>query len=109
MRVASGAVFDVAVDIRPSSATFGQWAGYELSSANHRQLWIPPGFAHGFLVLSDYADFLYKTTTFYAPQAERALRWDDPDLGIQWPSVGTPPVLSAKDLQALSWSDFQRS
>jgi dTDP-4-dehydrorhamnose 3,5-epimerase len=98
VRVAQGAVFDVAVDIRKSSPTFGQWVGAELSADNHRQLWVPPGFAHGFLVLSESADFLYKTTDYYAPQHERCIAWNDPALGIQWPDVGTAPQLSAKDL-----------
>ena len=100
VRVVSGAVFDVAVDMRRSSATFGRWVGVELSARNHRQLWIPPGFAHGFLVLSDTADFLYKTTDFYAPQSEGAVRWDDPDIGVAWPDIGMAPQLSAKDQQA---------
>ncbi|NDY91954.1 dTDP-4-dehydrorhamnose 3,5-epimerase [Ideonella livida] len=100
VRVAAGAVFDVAVDIRPGSATYGRWVGVELSADNHRQLWIPPGLAHGFLVLSDSADFLYKTTDYYAPQAEGAVRWDDPDVAIAWPDVGMPPQLSGKDAAA---------
>ncbi len=99
VRVVRGAVFDVAVDIRRSSPTFGQWAGVELSEDNHRQLWIPPGFAHGFLVLSETADFLYKTTDYYSPEHERCIAWDDPALGIQWPDCGLAPQLSAKDLQ----------
>lgn len=102
VRVAAGAVFDVAVDIRPGSVTYGRWVGVELSADNHRQLWIPPGLAHGFLVLSDSADFLYKTTDYYAPQAEGSLRWDDPDLGIAWPDAGVAPVLSPKDAVAPS-------
>lgn len=102
VRVAAGAVFDVAVDIRPESPTFGRWVGVELSAENSRQLWIPPGLAHGFLVLSDSADFLYKTTDYYAPAAEGAVRWDDPDLAIQWPDVGMTPQLSGKDAAA-SW------
>lgn len=97
VRVVMGAVFDVAVDIRKSSPTFGQWVGEELSADNHRQLWVPPGFAHGFLVLSDTAEFLYKTTDYYAPAAERCIAWNDPDLAIAWPSLGTEPQLSAKD------------
>jgi len=97
VRVTSGAVFDVAVDIRRSSPTFGRWAGVELSEANHRQLWVPEGFAHGFLVLSDTADFLYKTTDYYAPAHERSIRWNDADLKIEWPDIGSPPQLSAKD------------
>ncbi len=100
VRCISGAVFDVAVDIRPGSAGFGRWVGFELSSDNHRQLWIPPGFAHGFLVLSDSADFVYKTTDYYAPQAEGTLRWDDPELAIAWPDLGQPPQLAVKDAQA---------
>jgi dTDP-4-dehydrorhamnose 3,5-epimerase len=100
VRVAAGVVFDVAVDIRPGSTTYGRWVGLELSADNHRQLWIPPGLAHGFLVLSDSADFLYKTTDYYAPQAEGSLRWDDPDLGIAWPDAGVAPVLSPKDAVA---------
>lgn len=97
VRVVLGAVFDVAVDIRKSSPTFGQWVGQELSADNHRQLWVPPGFAHGFLVLSDTAEFLYKTTDYYAPAAERCIAWNDPDLAIAWPRLGTEPQLSAKD------------
>jgi dTDP-4-dehydrorhamnose 3,5-epimerase len=100
VRVAAGAVFDVAVDIRPGSPTFGRWVGVDLTADNHRQLWIPPGLAHGFLVLSDSADFLYKTTDYYAPQAEGAVRWDDPDVGIAWPDVGMAPQLSGKDAAA---------
>ncbi len=102
VRVSAGAVFDVAVDIRRDSPTFGRWVGVELNADNHRQLWIPPGLAHGFLVLSETADFLYKTTDYYAPQAEGAIRWDDPDLAIAWPDVGTAPQLSAKDAAASS-------
>jgi dTDP-4-dehydrorhamnose 3,5-epimerase len=100
VRVSSGAVFDVAVDIRRGSPSFGRWVGVELNADNHRQLWIPPGLAHGFLVLSESADFLYKTTDYYAPQAESAVRWDDPDLAIAWPDVGAPPQLSGKDAMA---------
>jgi dTDP-4-dehydrorhamnose 3,5-epimerase len=100
VRVASGAVFDVAVDIRPGSESFGRWAGVLLSAENHRQMWIPPGLAHGFLVLSDSADFLYKTTDYYAPQAEGSLRWDDPAIGIEWPDAGVSPILSSKDAAA---------
>ena len=102
VRVSHGAVFDVAVDLRPDSATLGRWVGIELSGDNHRQVWIAPGLAHGFLVLSDVADFLYKTTAYYAPAAERTLRWDDPDLAIAWPDVGTAPVVSAKDAAGVS-------
>jgi dTDP-4-dehydrorhamnose 3,5-epimerase len=100
VRVTQGAVFDVAVDIRAGSATYGRWVGTELSGETHRQMWIPPGLAHGFLVLSDSADFLYKTTDYYAPQAERAIHWVDPAIGIEWPDVGISPVLSAKDVAA---------
>jgi len=96
VRVLRGRVFDVAVDLRRSSAHFGRWVGFELSEDNHRQLWIPPGFAHGFLVLSDVADFLYKTTDYYAPTHERCLRWDDEQIGINWPLTGLPRV-SDKD------------
>ena len=97
VRVAQGAVFDVAVDIRKSSPTFGQWVGEVLSADNHRQLWVPPGFAHGFMVLSETAEFLYKTTDYYAPVYERCIVWDDPDLAIDWPNMGMAPLLSAKD------------
>lgn len=96
VRVVRGAVYDVAVDLRRSSPTFGRWEGVELSEENRRMLWIPPGFAHGFLVLSNYADFLYKTTDFYAPEHERCIAWNDPAIGIAWPLEGEP-VLSAKD------------
>lgn len=101
VRVARGAVFDVAVDIRKSSPNFGKWVGVELSEENQRQLWIPPGFAHGFLVTSESADFLYKATDYYAPQHERSIAWDDPALGIAWPVQGLDVQLSAKDRQAL--------
>ena len=100
VRVTSGRVFDVAADVRPGSVTYGRWVGVELSGDNHRQMWIPPGLAHGFLVLSEHADFLYKTTDYYAPAAERSVRWDDPTLAIAWPSLGTAPTLSAKDASA---------
>ncbi|WP_223471117.1 MULTISPECIES: dTDP-4-dehydrorhamnose 3,5-epimerase [unclassified Pseudomonas] len=97
VRVTAGEVLDVAVDIRRSSPTFGQWASVRLSAQNHRQVWVPPGFAHGFVVLSESADFLYKTTDYYAPSAERCIRWDDPRLAIDWEFEGAP-ILSAKDL-----------
>jgi dTDP-4-dehydrorhamnose 3,5-epimerase len=97
VRVTQGEVFDVAVDIRPDSPTYGQWAGEILSEQNKRQLWIPAGLAHGFLVISDTAEFLYKTTQYYAPQHERCIAWDDPGLGITWPPVEGGPLLSAKD------------
>jgi dTDP-4-dehydrorhamnose 3,5-epimerase len=96
VRVTAGKVFDIAVDIRRSSPYFGKWFGLELSADNAHQLWIPPGFAHGFVVLSDYAEFLYKTTDYYTPSAERCIRWDDPDLAIDWKLDGAPQ-LSAKD------------
>lgn len=97
VRVVRGAVFDVAVDIRKGSPTFGRWVGAELSEDNHRQFWVPAGFAHGFLVLSESADFLYKTTDYYAPQFERCIAWNDPGVGVDWPDVGMAPALSAKD------------
>ena len=97
VRVVAGEVFDVAVDIRPDSPTFGRWVGEMLSADNNRQLWIPPGLAHGFLVLSDSAEFLYKTTDYYAPEHERCLAWNDPAVAIAWPDLGSPPQLSAKD------------
>lgn len=100
VRCVRGAVFDVAVDIRKSSPTFGRWCGAQLTEDNHRQLWVPVGFAHGFLVLSETADFLYKTTDYYAPAYERAIRWDDRALGIPWPDCGEAPRLSAKDASA---------
>jgi dTDP-4-dehydrorhamnose 3,5-epimerase len=100
VRVMQGSVFDVAVDIRKGSPTFGRWVGVELSGLNHRQVWLPPGMAHGFLVTSDSADFLYKTTRYYAPEAERCIRWDDPAIGIAWPALDRPPTLSMKDAAA---------
>jgi dTDP-4-dehydrorhamnose 3,5-epimerase len=99
VRVAAGRVLDVAVDLRRSSANFGRWVSMELSADNHRQLWVPPGFAHGFVVLSDAADFLYKTTDYYYPAGERTIRWDDPDLAIDWQLDGFP-VLNEKDRAA---------
>jgi len=100
VRVTQGSVYDVALDIRRSSPTFGRWIGVELTGENHRQLWLPPGMAHGFLVTSDSADFLYKTTDFYNPQAEGCVLWSDPALGITWPDLGTAPVLATKDAAA---------
>lgn len=101
VRVTAGEVFDVAVDLRRHAATFGKWVGVVLSAENKRQLWIPPGFAHGFLVLKNDTEFLYKTTDYYAPQHERCIRWDDPEIGITWPlsglSASNSPMLSAKD------------
>jgi len=102
VRVVRGAVFDVAVDIRKSSATFGQWVGVELSEDNNKQLWVPAGFAHGFLVLSETADFLYKTTDYYAPAQERCIAWNDAAIGINWPNIDTALRLSTKDQQGIS-------
>ena len=102
MRVVSGAVFDVAVDLRRGSPSFGRWVGVELSDQNNRQLWVPPGFAHGFLVLTATADFLYKTTDYYAPEHERCIAWDDPSIGIEWP-------LAAHDIQCPSLSEKDRA
>jgi dTDP-4-dehydrorhamnose 3,5-epimerase len=104
VRVTSGAVFDVAVDLRKRSPTFGRWEGLELTAENKRQLWIPPGFAHGFVVLSESAEFLYKTTDYWAPQYERSLLWNDPALGIVWPIDGAP-LLSGKDAQGQLLAD----
>ncbi len=105
VRVTQGEVFDVAVDIRKSSPTFGQWVGINLSAENKRQLWIPEGFAHGFLTLSDTAEFLYKTTNYYSPQHEEAIAWNDPDFNIQWPQVDAV-ILSAKDEKAKRFRDI---
>ena len=102
VRVARGVVYDVAVDIRKSSPTFGQWVGVELSEHNQRQFWVPAGFAHGFLVLSESADFLYKTTDYYAPAHERCIAWNDPTVGVQWPSLEIEPMLSSKDAAGLT-------
>lgn len=107
VRVVRGCVFDVAVDMRRSSATYGRWVAAELSEANNRLMWIPPGFAHGFLVLSDSADFLYKTTDYYAPAAERTVRWDDATLAVDWPDAGVPPRLSLKDRVAPTFSQAE--
>lgn len=106
VRVTAGEVLDVTVDIRRSSPHFGQWVAVRLSAENHRQLWIPEGFAHGFVVLSDFAEFLYKTTDFYSPSAERSIRWDDPDLAIDW-QLDEAPQLSAKDQAAVFFKDAQ--
>ena len=106
VRVVCGEVFDVAVDIRRSSPTFGHWVGEILSAENHRMLWVPLGFAHGFFVLSEFAEFLYKTTDFYAPEHERCIRWDDPAIGIQWP-LQSAPLLSVKDQQGASLKDAE--
>lgn len=102
VRVTRGAAFDVAVDLRRSSEHFGRWVGYQLSEANRRMLWVPPGFGHGFLTLEDNTDFLYKCTDYYAPEHERYIRWDDPDIGIDWPlEAGRTPELSPKDAAGL--------
>jgi len=101
VRVTLGEIFDIAVDVRRSSPTFGEWVGYHLSAENKKQLWIPAGFAHGFYVVSEWAEMLYKTTDYYAPQHERAILWNDPAIGIEWPLVnGEAPLLSAKDAAA---------
>ena len=106
VRVVSGEVFDVAVDMRRASPTFGRWVGFTLSAANRRMLWVPPGFAHGFYVSGERAEFLYKCPDFYDPAYEVAIRWDDPDIGIAWPLVdGTAPTLSAKDAAGLSFRE----
>ena len=104
VRVVSGSVFDVVVDIRRSSPTYGKWVGAELSAQNHKQMWIPAGLAHGFLVLSEAAEFLYKTTDYYYPQSEACLVWNDPSIGIQWPlPAGIAPNMNAKDQNGLAW------
>lgn len=107
VRVVSGEIFDVVVDIRKSSPTFGRWDGTVLSSENKRMLWIPEGFAHGFVVLSDYAEFLYKTTDYWAPEHERSILWSDPDLAIDWQLNGAPPILSRKDQEAPSFREAE--
>ena len=106
VRVTSGQVFDVAVDMRRSSPTFGRWVGVVLSAENKRQVWIPEGFAHGFVVTSESAEFLYKTTDYWAPEYERAVRWDDPAIGIDWPLQGAP-LLSAKDQNGVALADAE--
>lgn len=103
VRVTSGEVFDVAVDIRPDSPTYGQWVGEVLSADNKRQLWVPPGLAHGFLVMSERAEFLYKTTDYYAPAHERCIAWNDATLAIAWPDLGAPPQLSGKDAAGMTF------
>jgi dTDP-4-dehydrorhamnose 3,5-epimerase len=107
VRVTAGEVFDVAVDLRRSSPTFGKWYGHLLSEENKLQLWIPAGFAHGFLVLSKSADFLYKTTDYWAPEFERCIAWNDPDLAIDWPLTGMAPQVSAKDAQGVAFRDAE--
>ena len=107
VRVTAGAVFDVAVDLRRSSPSFGQWWGCVISDENRSMLWVPPGFAHGFYVISDYADFLYKCTDFYDPGSEVSLLWNDPTVGVEWPLAdGESPTLSGKDTQGLAWDDI---
>ena len=106
VRVVRGSAYDVAVDLRKSSPTFGRWVGADLSEENHRQLWVPPGFAHGFLVTSDSADFLYKATDYYAPEHERCIAWDDPQIAIEWPLQGRPS-LSAKDAAGVRLADAE--
>ena len=106
VRVVRGSVFDVTADLRKSSPTFGHWVGVELTEDNHRQLWVPPGFAHGFYVLSDSADFLYKTTDYYAPEFECSLIWNDSTVGIEWP-LNTQPIISAKDAQGKKLADAE--
>ena len=108
LRVVRGSVFEVAVDIRPASRTFGEWVGIEMNEHEPRQLWVPPGFAHGFLVLSESADCLYKTTDYYAPEQERCIAWDDIQLGIDWPISGQP-LLSARDTRGVSFKDAKFS
>ena len=107
VRVVQGQVFDVVVDLRQSSVMFGQWVGMYLDAQKHQQLWVPPGFAHGFVVLSESAEFLYKTTDYWYPPHERSLRWDDPTVGITWPMQGQP-VLAAKDAAAAQWADAEK-
>lgn len=107
VRVVQGKVWDVAVDIRKGSPTFGQWVGEELSADNHKQLWIPPGFAHGFITLSETAEFLYKTTDYYSPEHEQAIRWNDPQLAIAWPLLAKDIQISAKDQQAVAFSQAE--
>lgn len=104
VRVISGDVFDVAIDLRRNSPTFGKWVGEIISSENKKQLWLPPGFAHGFLVMSETAEFVYKCTDYYAPQHERCIVWDDPDVGIEWPQLEQAPVLSQKDIDGISFA-----
>ncbi|MGH8807926.1 MAG: dTDP-4-dehydrorhamnose 3,5-epimerase [Noviherbaspirillum sp.] len=106
VRVIAGEVFDVAVDIRKSSPTFGKWVGATLSAENRLQMWVPPGFAHGFVVTSESAEFVYKTTDYWAPEYERCIAWDDPAIGIEWPISG-PPVLSEKDRNGSAWADAE--
>ena len=106
VRVVVGEVFDIAVDLRKDSPTFGRWVGEHLSAENKRMMWVPEGFAHGFVVISDHAEFLYKATDYYAPEHERCIRWDDPTIGIEWPLSGQPQ-LSAKDMQGVALGDAE--
>lgn len=108
VRVIRGSVYDVAVDIRPGSSSFGQWVGSVLTEENKRQLWIPPGFAHGFSVLSENAEFLYKTTDYWFPQFERCIAWNDPELAVEWPLGSVAPIISAKDAQGMSFREACR-
>jgi dTDP-4-dehydrorhamnose 3,5-epimerase len=109
VRVTTGSVFDVVVDLRRSSPSFGAWWGVELSAANHRMLWVPPGLAHGILVTAETADFLYKCTNFYSPEHERTLAWNDPTLGIKWPlPAGVSPQLSAKDARGVGFAEIEK-
>jgi dTDP-4-dehydrorhamnose 3,5-epimerase len=105
VRVCHGAVFDVTVDLRGSSSTFGKWVGIELSAENKKQLWVPPGFAHGFLVLSETTEILYKTSDYWHAASEKCIVWNDPTLNIQWPNIGVEPILSSKDAAGLNWGD----
>lgn len=108
VRVLKGSVYDVVVDLRQSSATFGQWVGVELSAENNKQMWIPEGFAHGFLVLSDEAEFFYKTTDYWHAASEQCIVWNDPTLDIQWPQIGLDPILNSKDQRGLLWAQAQK-
>ena len=107
IRVVQGEIYDVAIDIRSGSSTFGEWEGVILSAENKKQLWVPAGFAHGFVVVSETAEVLYKTTDYYTPEHERSIRWDDPDLAIDWPADALPPKLSAKDAAAVNLADAE--
>lgn len=106
VRVVNGSVFDVAVDIRRSSPTFGEWFGLELSADNYRQLWVPPGFAHGFVALTEFADLMYKVTAYYSPHHDRSIRWNDPEISIEWP-LDQDPILSDKDAAAPYLADAE--
>ena len=107
VRVVRGAILDVAVDVRRASPSFSEWVAVELTAENRKQLWVPPGFAHGFVVLSDIADVLYKTTEYYSPEHDRGIRWDDPTIGVSWPELGIGPILSPKDADAPSLGDAE--